>query len=351
MTRSTLKALVCLPGLVACSWAGRGLCGIGTNMLDDGEAGMDTFCGTHLDFWWNWAYVPRRAYTAACARSKFVPMFWGMQKDDAAIALDIGLNFSCFNEPDHWGPPAYPGGDTLSAGTSPDYFHCSNPVLAQHWQMIVSNFKKSNPQGTVLSPAMADAGSAASTGDFASCNGSPQIPPNHMDDCLGWLKGFKQAVMQLPCGSTNCWDAIDVLQFHAYFYSASDFIAKVKQWESAWADDLQGTGGRSKKTLWITEFAHAGTTDPADPDGAGRAFMEEAVQYLQSSPYVSGWSWFSQDNTTFASFPIGGVTPKAAFWDSSLISKAGEVTELGKKYFSLCSSAESDLRAPALLTV
>jgi len=309
-------------------------------MFDADDAGMNTFCGTSLDFWWNWAYVPRRKYSASCAKDRFVPMFWGIQKDDAYIARDIGLNYSKvmgFNEPDHWGPPAYPGGDTLSAGTGAEYFHCSNPDLASHWQQIVSNFKASNPKGVVISPAMADADKAASAGDFAPCNAAPQLPGNHMDDCQGWLKGFKESAMQQTCGATNCWDAIDVIQFHAYYYDSASFIAKVKHWEETWAEDLQGTGGRTKKSLWITEFAHAGTTDPADPDGSGRTFMEESVAYLKASPYVSGWSWFSQDNTTFASFTIDGRAPTSKFWDSSLISKSGATTALGAKYFSLCA--------------
>lgn len=67
-----------------------------------------------------------------------------------------------------------------------------------------------------------------------------------MDDCVGWLQGFKVShaplgaqqrtphwlcvqanVIQLQCGAENCWDAIDVIQFHAYFYNSSELIAKV----------------------------------------------------------------------------------------------------------------------------
>ena len=63
----------------------------------------------------------------------------------------------------------------------------------------------------------------------------------------------------------------------------------------------------------MTEFAHAGTTDPADLDGEAAKFMTGAVNYMKDSPYVSGWSWFSQTNTSFDSFVIDGVQPKAPF--------------------------------------
>merc|ERR1719229_15821 len=141
-----------------------------------------------------------------------------MKKDDKSIAEATGKSWDHvmgYNEPDHWGPPPYPGGDTLSAGTFMEYFHCSNPDLASHWQQIVTNFKKVNPTGIVISPSMADSiDGAASSGDYSQCNSAKQTPADHMNDCAGWLKCFKESVMKLPCGDTNCWDVIDVLQFH-----------------------------------------------------------------------------------------------------------------------------------------
>jgi len=237
-----------------------------------------------------------------------------------------------YNEPDHYAPGN-------SAGSYPIDFQCSGSQLTKDWQELVTAYKNGNPDGTVISPSMADStttGFTASIGDYASCDASPQTNVSHIDQCLGWLEGFKAGVIKLQCGSTNCWDAIDVIQFHAYFYNSSEVIDKVKAWEEAWVEDLQGLNGRSKKSLQITEFAHAGTTSNDDP--AASAFMEESVAYFKSSPYVSGWSWFSETNSTFASFVINGVVPKAPFWASDLIDDSGSLTKLGETYKRICQS-------------
>eukprot|EP00420_Gonyaulax_spinifera_P015633 CAMPEP_0197905306 /NCGR_PEP_ID=MMETSP1439-20131203/60043_1 /TAXON_ID=66791 /ORGANISM="Gonyaulax spinifera, Strain CCMP409" /LENGTH=354 /DNA_ID=CAMNT_0043526577 /DNA_START=54 /DNA_END=1118 /DNA_ORIENTATION=- len=320
----------------AAGWAGSGLCGIATNMLDYNNRGMTTFCDAGLDFWWNWAHAPRNIYSANCSWQTFVPMIWGYAPDNARIAQSGAARLMGYNEPDLYAPPVVPGGDYLASGTFPDTFHCGSPRLAVNWQELVMSFKRTNPDGIVVSPAMADPEGPASAGSFAGCNESPQTRENHMAWCAGWLKCFKESVIKLRCGETNCWDVIDVLQFHAYVYTAEDLIAKVRLWETNWAAELKGESGMKRKSLWLTEFARAGTTNSSDPDGLGRDFIERSVRYLKSSPYVSGWSWFSQDTTTFASFTIGNRQPASAFWASDLIDGQGSLTVLGKKYVSAC---------------
>jgi len=243
-----------------------------------------------------------------------------------------------YNEPDRWGP-ARAGSDVLSSGTFPATFHCGSDALATNWQQTVEAFLQSAPNGQVISPAMADAAVTASAGDYSGCDASPQTAANHMPECEGWLLCFKEAALRKQCGHTNCWDAITVLQLHAYFYSADEFIAKMKRWESAWSDDLNGVNGRSKKTLWVTEFAHAGTTDPSDADGEARKFMTAAVNYMKASPHVTGWSWFSQTNSSFDSFVIDGVQPTSPFWASNLIDGAGALTTIGKTCADLCTTS------------
>jgi len=330
-----------------------GVCGIGTNMLDHNDAGMTTFCNTQrMGFWWNWAPVPRIEYTAACANSTFVPMIWGYNKDNkyiSGLAAKTYPSIIRYNEPDHYAPPAYPGGDYLSSGSFPQTFQCGKSLIATNWQETVMGYLAARPNGIIISPAMADSGATASSGnDGEQCSNSPQSDASHMPDCLGWLKCFKAAVISLNCGTTNCWDVINVIQFHAYYYKASDLIKKANLYESTWAEDLQALNGRSKKTLWLTEFAHAGTTDSADPDGQASKFMEESINYMKQSPYFSGWSWFSQDSSTFASFTIDGIKPTSKFWASDLINKAGQLTKIGEKYVSLCGAARV---GPSLLTV
>jgi len=314
-------------------------CGIATNLLDTNDPGMKTFCDAKFGFWWNWQSSASFNFAEPCAQQSFVPMVWGVGPGNpglAATAAKYGRLMG-YNEPDHWGPPPRPGSDVLSSGTFPDDFHCGSDELATNWQQTVEAFLQADPTGQVISPAMADASVTASAGDYSKCDSSPQTAAQHMAECEGWLKCFKATALQKTCGSTNCWDAIDVLQLHAYFYTADQFIAKMKIWESAWADDLNGANGRTKKTLWVTEFAHAGTTDPADLDGEAAKFMTGAVNYMKDSPHVSGWSWFSQTNTSFDSFVIDGVQPKAPFWASNLIDDAGALTQIGKVYADLCA--------------
>lgn len=321
------------------SWAGRGLCGIATNMLDYNDVAMTTFCKSNLDFWWNWAHAPTNIFSASCAAEKYVPMVWGYSDSNVRIAKSGAAYLMGYNEPDLWGPP--PGGwpgDYLASGSFPETFQCGKPKLAENWRQLVMSYLATNPDGVVISPSMADAEEgAASASSFSKCNDSPQTDANHMPWCPGWLKCFKESVIQLECGATNCWDVIGVIQFHSYVYTAPELIKKVQAWENVWAEDLQGTNGRSKKSLWLTEFSRAGTTNPSDLDGKARAFMEESIAYLKASEYVSGWSWFSQDSSSFHSFPIGDRMPDSDFWASDLIDASGALTVIGEKYVSLCA--------------
>merc|ERR1712050_506746 len=184
----------------------------------------------------------------------------------------------------------------------------------------------------VISPAMADATGSGSVGDYSTCNSATQDEQFHdLDNCAGWLKCFQKKVEQLECGATNCWDIISIIQFHSYQYSSADLIKSAQTWENAWADDMQGINGRSKKTLWLTEWAHAGTTDANDPDGKAAAFMTESINFLKTRPAISGFSWFSQPN--WASFVIDGKQPVSPTWTSELINAAtGQLTKLGQAY-------------------
>mmetsp|Transcript_3473 Transcript_3473/g.10084 ORF Transcript_3473/g.10084 Transcript_3473/m.10084 type:complete len:361 (-) Transcript_3473:186-1268(-) len=327
-----------LRGVDTEGYAGRGMCGIATNMLDFNDAGMRTYCRMKLDFWWNWATVPTNIYSESCAWETFVPMIWGSDPTNEKMAKSGAAMLMGYNEPDLWGPPLMPGGDYLASGSFAPTFQCGNPALAKDWQTFVMSYKATNPTGQIISPSMADAepGDIASTGESASCNASPQTPQQHMPWCPGWLKCFRDSVIQLDCGETNCWDVIDVLQFHAYAYTAEEVISKIRGWERLWADDLNGRNGRKKKTLWMTEFARAGAVDSQDADGKTRAFMKDIVEYMRESPFVSGWSWFSQDHKTFMSFPIKDRVPGEPSWTSELIDAQGNATVLGEYYARLC---------------
>jgi len=318
------------------SWANLGACGIATNILDFTDQGMRTFCHMGLDFWWNWNSVPKRSYSSPCYSNTHVPMIWGIGGLNAQQAATHASRLMGYNEPDLYGPPAYPGGDYLSSGSFAPTFQCGADAIARDWQNIVTIYKRTNPNGVVVSPAMADPSGSASSGAYEACNHAAQVPGNYMAYCPGWLKCFKENVKRLQCGDTNCWDVIDVIQFHAYVYTPEDLINAVMKWEDTWFEDLFGLNGNSKKSLWLTEFARAGAVDSTDPDGKTREFMSKAVKYLKASPHISGWSWFSQDVSTFASFVIGGVVPESSRWSSELINQQGRATVIGEHYESLC---------------
>mmetsp|Transcript_37986 Transcript_37986/g.121076 ORF Transcript_37986/g.121076 Transcript_37986/m.121076 type:complete len:370 (+) Transcript_37986:57-1166(+) len=329
-------------GASATTWEGRGLCGLATDMLDTNDHSMRTYCNMHLGFWWNWDHKPKIAYSSPCSTETFTPMIWGLSAghQNQAFASSVPqTRLMGYNEPDLWGPPAIPGGNYLSSGTFAPTFQCGNDELAKDWQALVLAFKAKSPDGLVVSPAMADADPAgtASAGDYSQCNISPQTNENHLPYCGGWLKCFKESVSRFQCGeNTNCWEVIDVLQFHAYEYTSENLIKKVKTWETTWAEDLSGANGAKPKSLWLTEFARAGATDSSDPDGKTAAFMDQSIAYMKASSVVSGWSWFSQDTTTFASFTIGDLPPASPFWASDLINANGDATVIGEHYASLC---------------
>lgn len=316
--------------------------GVATNQLDKSDAAMTELCNAGMQYWWNWAFAPLMNYSAPCGQKTYVPMVWGFigSPQIAGIGTKAGAfsHMMGYNEPDHWGPPAKPGAQVNSAGTFTSSFHCGSDGLAEDWQTAVKSYLAVNPNGKVVSPAMADATNSGSVGDYSTCNFAQQDEQFHdLDDCAGWLKCFQKKVEKLECGATNCWDVISVLQFHSYNYEAADLIKHIKTWETSWADDLNGVNNRSKKKLWLSEWAHAGTTDPSDPDGKAGAFMTEAINFMKSRPTMDGFSWFSEPD--FPSFKIKGITPVSPTWTSALIDPTtGQLTKLGKTYTSLVKS-------------
>jgi hypothetical protein len=328
-----LATLGPMVGIAAPIW------GVATNQFDTSNPGMTELCNAGMQYWWNWGFAPKMTYTAPCGKKTFVPMVWGFE--DPAQISKIGQAAGAFsylmgyNEPDHWGPPAKPGADVNSAGTFTVNFHCGSDGLAENWQAVVKSYLAANPNGKVVSPAMADATGSGSAGDYSTCNSATQDEQFHdLDNCAGWLKCFQKRVEQLECGATNCWDVISTIQLHAYEYASADVISKIQTWETAWADDINGVNNRSKKTLWLTEWAHAGTTDASDPDGKAGAFMTESINFMKSRPSVGGFSWFSEPN--WPSFVIKGITPVSPIWTSQLIDPTtGQLTKLGQTYTTL----------------
>eukprot|EP01047_Picozoa_sp_COSAG01_P071622 COSAG01_NODE_11168_length_1991_cov_1.832452_2_plen_406_part_00 len=124
----------------------------------------------------------------------------------------------------------------------------------------------------LVSPSMAQGAQVNTT---ASCIGAD---PAKMHFCHGWLQVFKNYTLGLNCTdfqgrATNCWDVIDAIQIHAYARTAAEVLDKIRLYRQVFADDFEGTNGRTKKTLWLTEVA-AGSSDGA--------FVKQFVQDLLS---------------------------------------------------------------------
>jgi hypothetical protein len=160
--------------------------------------------------------------------------------------------------------------------------------------------------------------------------------------CPGWLAAFKQFTLELECTTldgtaTNCWDAIESIQIHAYAKSAEDVTDKIKGYYDMFTDDFEGTNGRTQKTLWLTEVAYGGNT--ADDISSFIDDLMNDVTGLTNRalfPYVEKVSWFSEWN--FAAFNVSGVAPaQYETWSSALFNPLdGSLTDAGETYFKYC---------------
>lgn len=100
------------------------------------------------------------------------------------------------------------------------------------------------------------------------CAGGPVVDGSaqRLSCCDGWLADFKRATLQLPCTSpsgerTNCWDVTSAINLHvageASRAGAAQVLRNIEDYAKAFADDLAGTDGRSRKSLWLTEVTVA----------------------------------------------------------------------------------------------
>jgi hypothetical protein len=140
----------------------------------------------------------------------------------------------------------------------------------------------------------------------------------------------------------NAWNAISVLQFHAYELTAESVLAKVDRWIQTWKSDLVPIG---RKTLAITEVAVVGLVYPATPssDQQAIAFMTTLIAGLLQRPQVSHVSWFS--SSSFGSFSVPGYTPAPGeMWYSNLFdTETGEATAIGMAWMQLAASLPPSL--------
>merc|ERR1719476_195303 len=140
--------------------------------------------------------------------------------------------------------------------------------------------------------------------------------------------------------TTNCWDVIDSIQIHAYARTAQSVLGNIEGYHQTFLEDFEGTNGRKRKTLWLTEVAAA---------SGDEAFVASFVDDLLNPSggltnrdkygYVEKVSWFSE--YSFPSFPVGAsqtggpdyIPAPYEPWVSSLFQPFGALTEIGSRFF------------------
>lgn len=330
---------------------------------------MQVALDNKLSFWWNWDTHPKidtDTFTPdqrAAVDSTFVPMLWGQGEPDDGYSFlsNTTQNYvMTYNEPDQygpacvgdWNPPAYgcaPG--QYRPATSDGWFPtfdpstgtASDPHAAQFFQWSVNNMTTLhpiNPNGInkIVSPSMAQ---GAAPGP--NCIGVDPSQPGTIKVCQGWLHVFKQYALNLTCtnfsgAQMNCWDVIDSIQIHAYSHTAAAIKAKIQEYYSVFQEDFEGTNGRTKKTLWLTEVA-MGSNNGTEIVSFINDLMNptDGLTNRQQFGYVQRVSWFSE--WSFGAFTTDGIVPNPlTAWASSLFYPFGSLSPLGTAYFGHCNN-------------
>jgi hypothetical protein len=336
-------------------------CGVASAVFGLNPATAATAVGTgKLAFWWNWnADLAMDTHTLDARTTKalqntFVPMLWGTATPPSFdFMADHSGDVMGFNEPDLYGPACCncDGKQSYYPATSSGWAPLFNPMsAASAWETLVGELASHRANGTagvqrLVSPAMANgAEKDPASGD---CSEDPSVSGNPTR-CSGWLSMFKAATLKLSCTdlagvATNCWDAIDVLQVHAYAKSATEVKQKLQSYNTVFRDDFEGTNGRTKKTLWLTEVAMGssnGTEVAAFVDdlmNANDGLSNRAVD--GGFPFVERVSWFSE--FFFPAFNVSGVAAKPMeSWSSSLFDPFGGLTVVGERFFAHCAPVQ-----------
>jgi hypothetical protein len=230
-----------------------------------------------ISWWYNWAFEPDPAVRSAFSGLgvEYVPMVWGAKVDTAQVGAKL-----------------LPSATTLLGFNEPNFYAQANLSArdaAQRWPGVQA---VADAHGlTLVSPAV----------NF--CGGGCQDT-----DPFAYLDAFFAA-----CPGCR----VDAVAVHLYVGCAGDgknhaqwLINHLKTYES-----------RFEQPLWLTEFA---CHDAANAEQQ-RAFMIDAVTYLESDPRIARYAWFAgrADNVPHV----------------DLLGADGQLTELGKTYVELPHAA------------
>ena len=122
---------------------------------------------------------------------------------------------------------------------------------------------------------------------------------------------------------------------------AADVLGKIDGYLDHFADDFGGAGGRSKKTLWLTEVA-AGSNDASQIVPFAKALMSTQGGLADRTKYaaVSHVSWFSE--WFFPAFNVSGSTARPQeSWSSALFDPYGGLNDVGDAFFENCAAVSA----------
>jgi hypothetical protein len=131
----------------------------------------------------------------------------------------------------------------------------------------------------------------------------------HDTDPFSYLKAFFAAC-------TNC--RVDKIAVHIYV-GCQNMTGNHAQWL---IDHLERYQAEFTHPIWVTEFACDNARNVAEQ----KAFLEDAVAYLENTPRIERYAWFAgrADNVPYV----------------DLLGQSGELTELGQAYLAAPVNAD-----------
>ena len=231
-----------------------------------------------VTWWYNWTFTPDDGVkdTFETLDVEYVPMVWGSNVDLGQVGNAI-----------------LPGETTLLGFNEPNFGSQSNlsaKDAASRWPKVQAVADAHSLK--LLSPAV----------NF--CGGNCQNT-----DPFAYLSDFLDAC-------TNC--RVDALAVHLYVGCAGANGNKAQYL----IDHLKTYESKFTQPIWLTEFA----CDDAKSDDDQKAFLVDAVKYLESDPRIARYAFFSgrADNVGHA----------------SLLGADGQLTSVGQAYVDAPASCD-----------
>ena len=224
-----------------------------------------------VSWWYNWADRPDEDLRAGAYRAagvEYVPMVWGGTFDADTVIANIPADTEWllgFNEPNF--------------GSQADISASAAAALWPEVERVADTLGLS-----IASPAVNFCG-----GDCQDTN-----PFDYLDDFFAACEDCR----------------VDAVAFHLYV-GCNQTGENKAQWL---INHIETYKTRFSQPLWLTEFACDDAASVADQV----AFLEDAVEYLESEPRIARYAWFSG---RFEGIPF-----------VDLLGDDGELTPLGEAY-------------------